>query len=151
MDELAERVERLEDMAAIHQLFIDYGMHLDAHDFEAYAGLFAEDAEVLLGPVGRAKGRASIQAMMETSVGGSPGGSFHVIGSPVVELKGSTASARVMWVVIGNDGSGNPRLGMIGHHKDELVRIDGRWYFQRRAGYVDIPSVVPPGTGGASS
>ena len=32
VDEIAERVERLEDMAAIHQLFIDYGMHLDAKE-----------------------------------------------------------------------------------------------------------------------
>ena len=60
--DLAERVRRLEDLAAINQLFIDYGAHLDAHDFDAYASLFDEDGEVLLGPLGRAKGPAEIKA-----------------------------------------------------------------------------------------
>ena len=145
MEDLSERVRRLEDIAAIHQLFIDYGVHLDAKDFGAYAELFAEDAEVLLGPMGRAKGRDNIRALMEASVGGSPGESFHLIGNPVVVLEGDTATARVTWAVVRRDPSGDPQLGMLGHHRDELVRWDGRWYFKRRAGYVDIPSVMPRG------
>lgn len=144
MDDLVERLRRLEDMADIHQLFVDYGAHLDARNFEAYADLFADDAEVLLGPMGRAKGREHIKALMEGAVGGSPGGSFHLISSPMVSLDGDTATARVMWTVIQQDESGRPQLGMLGHHRDELVRRDGRWLFLRRAGYVDIPSRLPP-------
>ncbi len=143
MDDLNERLQRLEDMAAIQQLFIDYGAHLDAHDFEAYANLFAEDAEVLLGPMGRAKGRDNIKTMMEGTVGGSGGSSFHLIGNPIVDLNGDTATSRVTWTVIQRDSSGRPQLGMLGHHRDQLVRRDGRWYFLRRAGYVDIPSAMP--------
>jgi uncharacterized protein (TIGR02246 family) len=143
MDDLAARVQQLEDMAAIHQVFIDYGAHLDAQDFEAYASLFAEDAEVLLGPMGRAKGRDDIKAFMARAAGGTPGDSFHLISSPMVTLDGDTATATVMWTVINRDPSGHPRLGMIGHHRDQLVRVDGRWLFQRRAGYVDIPSKMP--------
>ncbi len=55
-DDLQDRVQRLEDILEIQQLFIDYGHHLDAGDFEAYASLFANEGEVLLGPLGRAKG-----------------------------------------------------------------------------------------------
>jgi uncharacterized protein (TIGR02246 family) len=139
VDDLQQRLTRLEDIAAIHQLFIDYGAFLDAKDFESYAGLFAEDAEVLLGPMGRATGRDNIRAMME-KVGGGAGESFHLIGSPQVSLDGDTATSRVMWSVVYREPDGSPKLGMIGHHKDELVRQDGRWYFKRRAGYVDIPS-----------
>ena len=58
IERLDARVRRLEDVQAIHQLFIDHGEHLDAGDFDAFAELFAEDGEVLLGPLGRAKGRA---------------------------------------------------------------------------------------------
>jgi uncharacterized protein (TIGR02246 family) len=144
MDEMAERVRRLEDMAAIHQLFIDYGAYLDARDFDAYSALFAEDAEVLLGPMGRAKGRDNIKALMEGTLSGSQAASFHLISSPRVTLDGDTATARVMWTVISPDGSGRPQVGMLGHHRDQLVRRDGRWYFLRRAGYVDIPSIMPP-------
>ena len=141
VDDLQERIRRLEDITAIHQLFVDYGAYLDAKDFDSYAQLFAEDAEVLLGPMGRAKGREDIKAMMQ-KVGGAGGDSFHLIGSPQVTIDGDTATSRVQWTVIYRDPDGSPKVGMIGHHKDELVRRDGRWYFLRRAGFVDIPSKV---------
>lgn len=144
LDDLAARLRRLEDLAAIHQLFIDYGAYLDSHDFEAYAALFAEDGEVLLGPLGRAKGRDRIRELMERALSPMPPGrSFHVISSPVVTLEGDHARAKVMWTVIQQDHQGRPAVGMIGHHLDELTRHDGKWYFLRRAGHVDIPSEYP--------
>jgi uncharacterized protein (TIGR02246 family) len=144
-DDLAARVRRLEDMAAIHQLFVDYGAYLDAHDFAGYASLFAADGEVLLGPLGRAKGRDQIKALMEGTMGGTdPGQSFHLVTSPVVTLDQDRAQAKVMWTVINRDASGQAAVGMIGHHRDELARVDGKWVFTRRAGYVDIPSAYPP-------
>ena len=100
------RVRRLEDLAAINQLFVDYGAHLDAHDFDAYSTLFAEDGEVLLGPLGRAKGPQAIKALMEKTMSGSgPGGSFHIVSNPVVTLEGDQASTQVMWTVIQRDKS----------------------------------------------
>lgn len=142
--ELESRVRRLEDLAAIQKLFVDYGAYLDAHDFDSYSTLFAEDGEVLLGPLGRAQGREAIKALMEGTMAGSgPGGSFHIVSNPVVALEGDRAQAEVMWTVIQRDGNGRPQVGMIGRHRDQLVRQDGRWLFQRRAGYVDIPSAYP--------
>jgi ketosteroid isomerase-like protein len=141
--DLEERLRRLEDLAAINQLFIDYGAHLDAHDFDAYARLFDEDGEVLLGPLGRAKGPADIKTLMERTMGPTGGQSFHVVSSPVVTLQGDRAEARVMWTVIQQDDTGRAQVGMIGHHRDQLIRRDGRWRFLRRAGHVDIPSAYP--------
>jgi 3-phenylpropionate/cinnamic acid dioxygenase small subunit len=142
-EDLQARVRRLEDMAAIQQLFIDYGAYLDAHDFESYATLFAEEGEVLLGPLGRAKGPQEIRALMEGTMPPGSAQSFHVISNPVVTLDGDRARTQVMWTVIQPDGSGRPQVGMFGHHRDELVRVEGRWKFLRRAGYVDIPSAYP--------
>jgi ketosteroid isomerase-like protein len=141
--DLEGRLRRLEDLAAINQLFVDYGAHLDAHDFDAYAELFDEDGEVLLGPLGRAKGPADIKALMERTMGATGGQSFHVVSSPVVTLQGDRAEARVMWTVISRDDSGGAQVGMIGHHRDQLIRRDGHWRFLRRAGHVDIPSAYP--------
>jgi hypothetical protein len=143
MDDLADRVQRLEDMLAIQQLFVDYGLHLDAKNFDSFALLFAENAELLLGPLGRAKGRDNIRSMMANAVGGAPGDSIHLIGSPVVDLHGDSATSRVIWAAVSRGPEGRPHLGMLGHHEDELVRVNGRWYFKRRAGHVDIPSVMP--------
>ena len=57
---LEERLRRLEDILAIQQLFIDYGLALDAGDLDTYAQLFATQGTVNLGPIGRATGRTEI-------------------------------------------------------------------------------------------
>jgi uncharacterized protein (TIGR02246 family) len=143
MSDLEARVRRLEDLLAIHQLFIDYGQHLDAGDFDAYAELFAPDGEVLLGPVARAKGRDAIKAAMQSALADQLGSSRHIISSPMVTLRGDHADATVMWTVVHRNAEGQPHLTMIGHHNDELVRVEDRWYFQRRRGYVEMPSSFP--------
>lgn len=142
-ESLEARVARLEDLHAINQLFIDYGEHLDAGDFEAYAQLFAEDGEVRLGPMGRATGRAAIQALMTETLGGRVGQTFHVVSSPRVALDGDRATSTVMWSVATLADDGLARLSMVGHHLDELVKRDGRWYFQRRTGIVNLPGALP--------
>lgn len=134
------RLRRLEDLDEIRQLFIDYGQLLDRGDFAAYAQLFAEDGELMIGPMGRAKGRSAIEEMM-SRVGGS-GGSLHLITSPVIDLDGDRATSHVMWTVINRGADGNPVVGMVGHHEDDLVREGGRWRFARRRGFVEIPSVM---------
>lgn len=141
-DELQDRVRRLEDILEIQQLFIDYGHFLDAGDFEAYASLFASEGEVLLGPLGRARGPGEIRALMEKALEGTVGQSFHVISNPMISLQGDTATSDVMWTVVRRAADGQPSLSMIGRHRDDLVREDGRWRFLKRRGFVDIPSAM---------
>jgi ketosteroid isomerase-like protein len=138
---LEARLRRLEDLEEIRQLFVDYGYLLDLGDYAAYAQLFAEDGELMLGPMGRAKGRQEIEAMM-ARVGGAGGASLHLITSPMVTLNGDQAVSRVMWTVINRAEDGTPSLGMVGHHEDDLVREGGRWRFRSRRGFVEIPSAV---------
>jgi uncharacterized protein (TIGR02246 family) len=144
--ELEDRLRRLEDIAEIHQLFVDYGLALDAGDFDAYAALFADDGELLLGPVGRAKGRDNIKEMMSGTLGGRAGTSFHIISSPQVRLDGDTATSQVMWSVVTADESGRASLTAIGRHLDDLVRERGCWRIARRRGMVDIPKTMPAPT-----
>jgi uncharacterized protein (TIGR02246 family) len=143
---LEDRLRRLEDIAEIHQLFVDYGLALDAGDFDTYAEIFAEDGEVLLGPMGRAKGRENIKSLMSTTLSRA-GSSFHIISSPQVRLDGDTATSTVMWSVVTADESGRAGLTMIGRHVDDLVREHGRWKIARRRGFVDIPKVLPQAGG----
>jgi uncharacterized protein (TIGR02246 family) len=142
-ESLEARVTRLEDLLAINQLFVDYGEHLDAGDFEAYAQLFAEDGEVRLGPMGRATGRAEIQALMTAVLADRVGETFHIVSSPRVALDGDRATSTVMWSVASLADDGLARVSMVGHHLDELVKHDGRWYFQRRTGIVNLPGKLP--------
>jgi ketosteroid isomerase-like protein len=143
-DDLEARLRRLEDRAAIQQLFIDYGRHLDAGDFDAYSGLFAEDGEVLLGPMGRATGPEAIKELMTTQLADHVGSSYHLITSPMIAVDGDHASASTMWTVMSRDAEGGPVVTMVGRHEDELVRTELGWRFKRRRGFVDLPSALPP-------
>jgi ketosteroid isomerase-like protein len=137
---LEERLRRLEDILAIQQLFIDYGLALDAGDFDRYAQLFAVQGTVNLGPIGRATGRSEIQALMVQTLEGLVGSSFHIVSSPQINLHGDIATSQVMWTVIHRDKNGQPQVTMIGKHHDELIRENGEWKIQTRKGTVDIPA-----------
>lgn len=140
-DELRARLRRLEDLEEIRQLFVDYGHHLDAGDFEAYAALFADDGELLLGPVGRAKGREAIVALMTRVRAGATTKSFHLVTNPIVRLDGERATAEVLWTVIRPDAEGKLQVAMFGRHHDTLVRERGRWRLQSRRGEIDVPAI----------
>jgi ketosteroid isomerase-like protein len=137
---MADRLQRLEDLEEIRQLFIDYGHHLDSGNFAAYGELFADDGEVLLGPVGRAKGPAAIEALMRKTMEGARGSSFHIVSNPIIELQGDQATTEVMWTVVARDEEDNATVTMLGRHRDTLVREGQRWRFLRRQGFIDIPS-----------
>jgi len=140
---LENRLRRVEDILAIQQLFIDYGHFLDAGLFDEYAGLFARDGEVQLGPLGTAKGREAIRIMMMDMLAGQVGRSYHLISSPRIVFEGEgSARSEVMWTVIDRTDRDRPVVTMIGRHRDLLVREDGRWRFLRRRGYVDIPGGI---------
>lgn len=144
-EELVARLRRLEDLDAIRQVFVDYGHHLDRGDLDAYADLFAEDGELLLGPLGRARGRAEIRELMGRATAGSAGRSWHLITNPVIELEGDRATAEVMWTVVVRGEDGRAVLNMLGRHRDVLVRRHDRWQLQRREGHIDVPSRYPDG------
>lgn len=140
VEALAARLQRLEDLEAIRQVFVDYGFYLDHGRFDDYASLFADDGEILMGPMGRAKGPDAIKAMMAKTLEGRVGMSFHIITNPIIELDGDTATSDVTWVVANRGADGKPVVGMYGRHKDTLVRTDKGWKFRRREGHIDMPS-----------
>jgi uncharacterized protein (TIGR02246 family) len=138
------RLRRLEDLEEIRQLFIDYGRHLDSGDVESYAALFADEGEVLLGPIGRAKGRAAIVELMTKVKARATTPSHHLITSPVIRLAGDHATSETQWTVIRPDATGKLEVAMFGRHDDELIRERGRWRILKRKGRIDVPSTVTP-------
>jgi 3-phenylpropionate/cinnamic acid dioxygenase small subunit len=137
---LTHRLQRLEDLEEIRQLFVDYGHYLDSGDFAAYGRLFADEGEVLLGAIGRATGPAAIEALMRRTMEGAGGSSFHVVSNPIIELHGDRATSEVMWTVVARDKQDHATVSMLGRHRDQLTRERGRWRFLRREGFIDIPS-----------
>jgi uncharacterized protein (TIGR02246 family) len=138
---IEERVQRMEDLEEIRQLFTAYAQSLDHADYAAYAELFAISGQLDLGPAGLATGRAAIRALIEKLVQHRTAPVRHIISSPVIELNGARATASVMWTMLSCSSDGRPAIGMVGHHEDTLVKEDGVWRFQRLEGRVDIGSL----------
>lgn len=139
-EDLAQRLQRLEDVMAIQQVFVDYGRALDDGDLDRYVALFADDGRLDLGPIGQAHGREEIRRIMSRSIEGLVGSSFHLITSPQITLSHDTATASVMWTVIHRDSEGRPQVTMIGKHHDRLAKIGDQWLIIDRRGTIDIPS-----------
>ena len=140
---LTERLQRLEDLDEIRQLYIDYGRYLDAGDPDAYASLFARDAKLRLGPVMRADGRENIRQAAAATIQPKPGHStrsVHVFGSPSVELAGDAATGECVWAAIGESQNGSTTV-LVGRHMDDLIREDGHWRIARRRGLIDVGSI----------
>lgn len=140
-EDLVARLRRVEDILAIQQLFVDYGLALDAGDFAAYAGVFAEQGELNLGPIGTAVGRGAIEALMSRTMNGRVGSSYHVVSSPQITfVDDDHATSQVMWTVVHRQKDGQPKLTMMGRHVDRLVRENGAWKIAARRGLIDLPS-----------
>jgi hypothetical protein len=144
-EDVAGRLKRLEDLEEIRQLFEDYIFHLDRGHFPEYAGLYAKEGKMRLGPA-KADGREEIERVARESFSHPDGvmqngrmGGFHIVSGPRIELNGDTATGEVMWTVIARGDDGVPKVTMVGHHVDDLVREDGQWRFARRRGYLDMP------------
>ncbi|MBO0747580.1 MAG: nuclear transport factor 2 family protein [Acidimicrobiaceae bacterium] len=145
-DDLGRRLRCLEAEEEIRHLLLEYKTVLDRQDFQAYAGLFTEDGEFGAGR-NPAKGRAAIQALVEsmpgTLLGSAPGEDFHVVVNPQIELDADDldrARARSVWLYVVRGAHDTPVLAKMGHYEDDLVRQEGRWWFQRRRALSDIPA-----------
>jgi hypothetical protein len=134
-----------EDRAAIIDLQGRYLFALDFRDAETYASTFAEDG-VIDWARGEIKGRKAIYEFISSGTynptssaeeGKWPAASRHFITNQVIKVEGNTAKALTYWFQATNNTAdrGTMVLGLFGHYEDELVKIDGRWYFKKRIIY----------------
>jgi uncharacterized protein (TIGR02246 family) len=142
--QLAGRIQRIEDTAAIERLLLEYGRALDARDFKAYSQLFAKDG-VWSGGMGTVQGPAAIQAFMEKAIPGPNAvHNYHLLSNFVIDVNGDAATAWSRWQFV-VPGPGNTAVvAQSGRYDDTLVREDGRWKFKRRVASNDIPATGPP-------
>ena len=106
---LEQRLKQFEDKAEIERLLLDYGRHLDARDFGAYAALFARDGE-WVGGFGTVAGPANIKTFMEKAMPGqNTAKNYHLLSNFVIAVQGDTATAWSRWafVVPGPAGRGD--------------------------------------------
>jgi len=136
-----ERLRRLEDLAAIHELFRQYAARLDRRDLVGYSQLFADDGEWHGRNMNAVGGPKAVLAMLRGRfTDGEPNGECHILTNPVIELDGEKAHATSFGLVLRPGPDGVPAIRMIGYYVDDLVRAaDGRWLFAIRRDYLNLP------------
>ena len=138
-----------EDRAQIEDLQARYLFALDFHDPNLYASTFTPDGILDYGE-GDVKGREAIIKVIAgmpgnrpapASVDGDkpalrPAAGRHQITNIVIKVTGNKAVGRSSWFHVGND---NPQrsntIGGFGHYEDELVKVNGQWFFTKRKIY----------------
>jgi ketosteroid isomerase-like protein len=142
-DDVAARLQALEDKDAIWGLFMEYKRQLDARDFKVYSMLFTDDA-VWVGNLGKATGPAEIEALLVRTMEvyeSDRERTHHLVMNPVIEVHGDTATALSNWGYVTRSDGDAPVFEMLGHYVDELVRTPAGWRFRRREAYSDIPYI----------
>ena len=139
-----QRLQRAEDILAIQRLIVDYASTQDAHDFDAYAALFAPDGQWVNGSTVYT-GPEEIKGMLNSIYGPTPDGyvnteSYHLVSNPEIEVDGDTATAKSRHLLIMRGEGGHPTPMLTGQYVDELVRIDGEWKFQKRTDNPVMPT-----------
>jgi hypothetical protein len=134
-----------EDRAAIVNLQGRYLFALDFRDAEAYASTFSEDG-VINWARGEIKGRKAIHDFLSSGIydptktaeeGRWPAASRHFVTNQVIKVEGNKAKAVTYWFQATNNTADRRTmvLGLFGHYEDELVKIDGQWFFKKRVIY----------------
>lgn len=151
-DQLAQRVQALEDEKAVREVLVQYGEYLDARDYASYAALFAQDG-VWSGGFGTFTGPAAIEKMLVENMGAQEPGfinkdNFHLNTTMVVNVDGDTATARSRYLFMTRSPEDRPVVALAGRYEDQLVRENGAWKIKARKSHGVIPyrngNVPPP-------
>lgn len=149
-DDLAARIQRIEDRQAIEQLIVgDYPRALDSSNWKAYASFFASDGELIVNGTS-IKGPAAIEAYFNRprpARAGAPANpepriGKHVVTNLMIQITGDRATAQGYWQTVMSRASGTTIAGA-GHYEDVLKRENGTWKFSKRAIINDTPPATP--------
>ena len=163
---ITDRLEAIEDYIKIEQLLMRYAIAFNTEDADGYVGTFAPDGELRLirqegeepfaGPF---KGHDALRAQWfpDHPGPGTPlpefrrfGAMRHVTTNPLIQVDGDTATVELIFIeVVSNGenippGSNPPTIWAMGRYMDDLVKIDGQWYFKRRTVITDMNEAFVP-------
>ncbi len=130
LEELQNRITRIEDIEAIKQLKARYCeiCDHDNYDADAMATLFTEDGTWESSRVGKAEGREAIHELFS----GFPkriARAQHVVANPLIEVDGDRAHG--VWYLISavaqSDGTKYKWPGSAARYHEDYVKQNGEW------------------------
>ncbi|MGN5236587.1 nuclear transport factor 2 family protein [Rhodococcus sp. SJ-3] len=135
---LLERVQLLEDKAAIQEVLTAYGPAVDAGDADAVGELWAEDAVYDI-DIRVMEGRDAITEMVRTRPHQDyiNEGCGHLLDPVHIRVDGDTAAATCHSLLLRrNLDSDSYRVWRVTANRFDLARIHGKWKIKRRTARV---------------
>lgn len=130
MEELAQRIQVLEDAEAIKKLKARYTNYCDnGYDPDGLASLFVEDAVWDGGVFGKAIGREAIRKFFRSAAKALPF-ALHYVMNPIIEVNGATATGTWYLFQPCTFAEGNQAVWGAARYQEEYVKRDGQWLFQ---------------------
>ncbi|MEO9461431.1 MAG: nuclear transport factor 2 family protein [Marinomonas sp.] len=133
MDDAANRLQALEDRAAIADLIASYGPLADTGDGAALARLWVEDGIYDIGGFGFIQGHEALAAMMDSPVhrGLMEQGCAHMLSPHHITLSGDTAIA-VGYSTVFRKAGETYEAWRVSANRWTLVRTDAGWRVKLR-------------------
>ena len=130
LEELQERITRLEDIEAIKRLKARYCEICDHDDYDAdaMASLFTEDGSWHGDGVGNAEGREAIRKLFAGFPKGIAG-ARHIVANPLIDVDGDRAHG--VWYLIAGVSDGTKSEWGTGRYHEDYVKQNGEWKFRR--------------------
>ncbi len=127
LEDIAQRVQTLEDVEAIKKLKARYCAGADERDEDKFVGCFTEDAVWDGGNFGHYEGKAAIREFFGT-IPQVLSFAIHYVMNPRIEVNGDQATG--YWYLLEPctmlEG-GEQAVWGVAKYEEEYVRVDGEW------------------------
>lgn len=124
---LAKKIDRIDSIDQIRQLASKYALGVDMRDIDAIVGLYVEDVRVSKTETGRQALKRSFSMVLRAFTT-----SVHHIGGHIIEFDDPDNAHGLVYSRCEHEAGGK-WVPMYLYYLDVYRRIDGRWYFKRRA------------------
>ncbi len=130
LEELARKIQVLEDVEAIKKLKARYCLYCDNnYDADGIAALFTEDAVWDGGTFGKCEGREAIRTFFRGAPKIFPF-AIHQVMNPIIEVQGDKATGSWYLFQPATLAEGNQAVWLAARYAEEYVRVGGEWKFK---------------------
>jgi SnoaL-like domain len=132
LEDLARRVQTLEDLEAIKKLKARYCLYCDNHyDADGIASLFTEDGVWDGGDFGKYDGREAIRTFFRGAPKVFPF-AIHQVMNPIIDVQSdkATGSWYLFQPATRAEGSQTQAVWLAARYQEEYVRVGSEWKFK---------------------
>jgi hypothetical protein len=130
-----------EDRQDIMELIARYVTRIDSGDADGYVANFVPNG-IIEWANGRAEGREEIgrwiTGLFAGGIGADPPQVRHFVSLPYITGDGDRAEASTYVIVFALDSSGQVVVPSVGSYADTIIKVDGRWLFEKRVMMADL-------------